>query len=242
MVNRHDPPLGIRDGLRFGEYEITLSPGDCIFEYTDGVTEAVNNSMDQFEEENMLATLNAEPDADPKTVIEKMHTAITQFAEDATQYDDITMLCVKYLGSGKAKESGLRAHLIVPAHVDRLDEVTGFLEEQLENADCSPDDIFTITLAAEEIFVNIAHYAYDGGEGEAEIKFSFDNDTRIAEIVFSDNGIPFDPTSRPTPDISQEAGKRPVGGLGIHIVKQMMYGVHYQYLGGKNMLAFQKKI
>ncbi len=242
MVNRHDPPLGIRDGLRFGEYEITLSPGDCIFEYTDGVTEAVNNSMDQFEEENMLATLNAEPDADPKTVIEKMHTAITQFAEDATQYDDITMLCVKYLGSGKAKESGLRAHLIVPAHVDRLDEVTGFLEEQLENADCSPDDIFTITLAAEEIFVNIAHYAYDGGEGEAEIKFSFDNDTRIAEIVFSDNGIPFDPTSRPTPDISQEAGKRPVGGLGIHIVKQMMDGVHYQYLGGKNMLAFQKKI
>ena len=100
----------------------------------------------------------------------------------------------------------------------------------------------TITLVAEEVFVNIAHYAYDGGAGDAEMTYAFDQDTREVEIVFSDSGIPFDPTSRPAPDITLRPGQRQIGGLGIHLVRELMDEVIYEYQGGKNRLTVRKRI
>ena len=201
MKDVHDPPLGVRDGLRFKEYEMTLYPGDCLFQYTDGVTEAINQKEELFGDKRLVMTLNANKDRPPKELIEEMHEAIRNFSKGVPQSDDITMLCVQFLG---------------------------------------PDSAFLLMLAAEEIFVNIASYAYDGGEGDAWIEFSYDEEKEMAELVFSDRGIPFDPTSRPSPDITLKSDDRPIGGLGIHIIKQRMDEVVYQYAGGKNVLTIRK--
>ena len=96
--------------------------------------------------------------------------------------------------------------------------------------------------ALEEIFVNIANYAYGNREGEAQIAFSYEEKNKMIEMVFSDRGIPFDPTNRPAPDITGKPVNRPIGGLGIHIVRKTMDEVKYRYEGGKNVLTIRKSI
>jgi len=241
LMDDHDPPIGIRDGLRYREYELTLNPGDMLFQYTDGVTEATNSAMELFGEDRLVDALNRVPDSGPEAVIRSIHAAIGDFVKEATQFDDITMLCVKYRGAGE-DDGRYRATLTVPAKVDRLGEVTAFLEAELEKVDCPMDKVFDFTLVAEEVFVNIAHYAYDGRAGEAEMAFAFDQNTREVVMTFSDGGIPFDPTSRPAPDITLRPGQRKIGGLGIHLVKELMDEVEYAYLGGKNRLTVKKRI
>ena len=240
MKDVHDPPLGVRDGLRFKEYEMTMYPGDCLFQYTDGVTEAINQKEELFGDKRLVMTLNAKKDLSPKELIEEMHEAIRDFSKGVPQSDDITMLCVQFLGPDIAPDGKHRAFLEVPARRESMDEVNMFLEAQLDEVACPPDSAFLLMLAAEEIFVNIASYAYDGGEGDARIEFSFDEEKEMAELVFSDRGIPFDPTSRPSPDITLKSDDRPIGGLGIHIIKQRMDEVDYQYAGGKNVLTIRK--
>ena len=242
MYEKHDPPLGLKDGLRFREYELQLAPGDCLFEYTDGVTEATDASEALFGEKRLEEALNVSGENDPEKLINSLYGSISEFVKDAPQFDDITMLCVKYLG--KAEESGetKQARISVPADLAHLDEVMAFTEQQLESAGCGPDDQFTITVAVEEIFVNIANYAYDGKEGTADISFSFNEEDRMVKMVFTDSGFPFDPTNRPRPRLTSTPGNRPVGGLGIHIVKKTMDKVKYDYLAGKNTLTIEKHI
>jgi len=242
LSDQHDPPLGLRDGLRYREYELTLSPGDCLFQYTDGVTEATDAALELFGEERMTQALNAADCDAPKTTICHMQAAIDGFVKEAVQFDDITMLCLRYNGCLSQDEDVYRTTLTVPAKTDRLDEVMGFFESELEKVDCPMEDLYNLTLVAEELFVNIAHYAYDGREGEARIDFSFDRDQRMVEVTFSDSGIPFDPTLRPAPDITKKPGQRPIGGLGIHLVRKLMDDVRYEYQGGKNRLTVKKKI
>ena len=236
----HDPPLGVRDGLRFREYEMTLNPGDCLFQYTDGVTEAVNQKQELFGDKRLVMTLNTEQDLTPKELIDEVHRAIRNFSKGVPQSDDITMLCVQFLGPDLSLEEKYRAFLNVPARRERMDEVNRFLEAHLEEVACPQDSAFLLMLAAEEIFVNIASYAYDGGEGDARIEFSYDEKKDMTELVFSDSGIPFDPTSRPSPDITLKSDDRPIGGLGIHIIRERMDEVVYQYAGGRNVLTIRK--
>jgi len=170
-----------------------------------------------------------------------MYAAIHTFTGEAPQFDDITMLCLRYLGP--SKEAGQsKSSLKVPARVDRLDDVTNFVQEQLAQVACPEDDLFVITLAAEEIFVNIAEYAYEGREGEAAVSFSYEEKEKTAEIVFTDSGMPFDPTRRAAPDISQKPGERQIGGFGIHIVRKTMDQVIYRYEAGRNVLTIRKKL
>ena len=239
-MDDHDPAIGIRDGIRYREYELTLHPGDMLFQYTDGVTEATDSDMKMFGEEGLIEALNLAPDSNPDAAIHNIHTAIEAFVKEATQFDDITMLCVRYSGSGVDDGKKYSVKRTVPADVGRLGEVNAFIEKELEKVECPMNDVLNLTLVVEEIFVNIAHYAYDGKAGDAEIGFAFEKETRTVEMSFSDHGIPFDPTSRPAPDTTLRPEQRRIGGLGIHLVKQLMDEVHYEYQGGMNRLTVRK--
>ena len=242
VQDAHDPAMGVIDGLRYREYEMTLEPGDCLFVYTDGVPEATNAAEELLGEDGMVAALNLDPDSEPQQVIWRVHQEILKFVKGEPQFDDITMLCLKYLGTAPDEEDMPHAQLTVPAKVDRLDEVTQFVAQQLEMADGNEEALFDISLAVEEIFVNIASYAYDGGEGDAQIDVCYEPGDRMAQIAFTDSGLPFDPTNRPPVDITQNPGERSIGGLGIHIVKKTMDEVKYRYLGGKNTLTIRKRL
>lgn len=132
--------------------------------------------------------------------------------------------------------------LIVPAETDRLEEVTAFVTEELENCDCPPKAQFEIELAIEEIFVNIASYAYNPVEGEAEIRCEVMNDPLRVVIQFLDGGKPYDPLAREDADTSKEALEAREGGLGILLVKKTMDDVAYAYENGKNVLTILKKL
>ena len=145
-------------------------------------------------------------------------------------------------GTGKPERKGkteMRT-LKVPADAAKLSEVTGFVEAVLEECGCSLKTQMQITLAVEEIFVNIAHYAYGEKTGDAEIRVSAADNA--VTIVFTDAGKPFDPLQKDDPDLTLPAEERPVGGLGVFLVKKSMDAVSYRYEDGKNILTLTKKI
>ena len=131
---------------------------------------------------------------------------------------------------------------IFPARVDALSDVLGFVEEELERHQCSMKIQTAICVAIEEVFVNVAHYAYGEGEGDVSIGIGFDGQSRQVTFRMADKGKPFDPLKKPDPDITLSAEDREIGGLGIFITKKTMDTVTYAYEKGENVLTMIKKI
>lgn len=131
---------------------------------------------------------------------------------------------------------------VFPAKTDALNDVMAFVEETLEGYECQLKATMAICVAIEEVFVNVAHYAYGDGEGDATLDIGFDEGSREVTFRLSDSGVPFDPLKRPDPDITLSAEERGIGGLGIFITKKTMDSVTYAYEDGKNILTMIKKI
>ena len=129
--------------------------------------------------------------------------------------------------------------LIIDAAGKNLDVVLDFVNEELEKA-CCPSNLCTkIGIAAEEIFINIAQYAYTSKTGSVIIKITCDKE---AIIEFEDTGIPYNPLENADPDLTASAVDRDVGGLGIYMVKQIMDSAEYRHKDGKNILVIRKMI
>lgn len=135
---------------------------------------------------------------------------------------------------------GAEKVLKVEAKVDRLHEVQDFVNAELEANDCPMGTQMLIEVCLEELFVNIASYAYPEGEGTAEVRVAVDDGT--ASITLIDEGIPFDPLAKPDPDVTASAEERQIGGLGIYMVKNKMDDMVYKREDGKNVLTICKKL
>ena len=131
--------------------------------------------------------------------------------------------------------------LTLEATVDSLPQVMGFLEQHLEEADCPMKAQMQLAVAAEEIYVNIAHYAYAPGTGAATVRVEITDDPAAAAITFIDRGIPFDPLAKPDPDVTLSAEERGIGGLGIYMTKKTMDDVRYERVDGQNILTLTKR-
>lgn len=129
-----------------------------------------------------------------------------------------------------------------PARTDVLADVLGFVEEMLESFGCSMKAQIAITVAIEEVFVNVAHYAYGDGDGDVTLSIGFDEGSRTVTFRMTDSGVPFDPLKKPDPDITRSAEERSIGGLGIFITKKTMDTLAYAYENGKNILTMSKTI
>ena len=132
--------------------------------------------------------------------------------------------------------------LIVEAKRENLPEVQAFIEEQLDEVDCPMTTRIAIDVAVEELFVNIASYAYEHGEGIAVVQVTVHEEPLSVEITFIDNGVQYDPLAKPDPDTTLSAKERKKGGLGIFMVKKTMDNVSYEYKDGKNILTITKKL
>ena len=130
--------------------------------------------------------------------------------------------------------------LIVQASADRLEDVQEFVRGELEAAGGSLKVMSQVEIAVEEIYVNIVHYAYPSGGGEAVIRCETDTEMSKITIQFVDAGTPFDPLAKEDADISLSAEERSIGGLGILMVKKLMDEVTYCYEEGKNILTIVK--
>ena len=128
------------------------------------------------------------------------------------------------------------------AKTESLSEVLGFVEETLESFECPMKIQTAICVAIEEVFVNVAHYAYPDGEGDMTLHIGFDDQSRAITFRMTDKGVPFDPLAKPDPDITLSAEDREIGGLGIFITKKTMDSLTYAYEDGENILTMTKKI
>ena len=132
--------------------------------------------------------------------------------------------------------------LIVEAKRENLSEVQTFIDEQLEEVDCPMPAQISIDIAVEELFVNIASYAYGNGSGKAVVQVTVHEDPLSVEITFIDNGTPYDPLAKADPDTTLSVKERKKGGLGIFMVKKSMDNVSYEYKDGKNILTIKKNL
>lgn len=132
--------------------------------------------------------------------------------------------------------------LTVDAAVENIEVVTDFVNEELEKLDCPVKARRQIDVAIDELFGNIARYAYSPDAGKATVRFSVEENPLEVTITFIDNGIPFNPLEKSNPDTHLSAEERPIGGLGIFLVKKSMDMVEYEYKNGQNILKIKKNI
>lgn len=136
--------------------------------------------------------------------------------------------------------------LTLEAKTDNLQDVLDFIDGELEANDCPVKVQMQIDIAVEELYVNVAHYAYTPAVGDVTISIDFKENTEgeglSAIISFRDSGMPFDPTAKEDPDVTLSAQERQIGGLGIYMVKKSMDDMKYSYIDGQNLLTIVKNL
>ena len=132
--------------------------------------------------------------------------------------------------------------LTIAATVENIETVTDFVNEQLKALDCPMKAQMQIDIAIDELFGNIAHYAYNPEIGKATVRVEVVEDPLSVVITFIDNGVPYDPLAKADPDTTLSAEERDIGGLGIYMVKKSMDDIAYEYKDGQNILKIKKNL
>ena len=227
------------EGVKYRAGELTLAPGDRLFLYTDGVPEATNAQNVLYSEVRLATFMNENATMAATDLLPALKGDIDNFVGQAPQFDDITMLMFDYKPNATCQNVSSK---VFPATTDAWDDVVAFVEQTLESYQCPAKVQMGVCVAIEEIFVNIAHYAYGNGQGDVNFSIAFEPTTRQVTFRIADKGTPFDPLKKPDPDITLSADQREIGGLGIFITKKTMDSVTYAYENGENILTMIKKI
>ncbi len=228
-------PLGLDTGFSFKEQETSLGYDDTLFLYTDGVTEAENATFELFGEERLEATLGTKRDAQGQ--LEAARDAVNNFVGDTPQNDDITILVIHYLATPVKQER----RLILHNDIQQIPQLADFMETIAEEKGLDQGLCLSLNLALEEAVTNVILYAYPAGvDGLVNIEAVLREHS--LEFIITDSGVAFDPTAVPEADTTLSAAERAIGGLGIHLVRQIMDEVHYQRLDDKNILTLIKNI
>ena len=219
-------PLGVMSGYEFKSQQISIQPNDTVLLYTDGLTEAENQLHEQFGEERTLNLLSSLRNSRPRYIVEQMKAEVENFVNGAEQSDDLTMLAIRFQVPTLVMRNDIQ-------QIPTLVEWIGWLG--------IPEELnMPVNLALEEAVTNVMLYAYPGKSGQVLVEFAQVNNNLIFTI--SDSGIPFDPTQQAEADITLSAEERSIGGLGIHLVRQLMDEVNYTREDNKNILTLIKQI
>lgn len=130
--------------------------------------------------------------------------------------------------------------ITLTATLENIEVVTKFVDEQLEELDCPMKAQMQIDIAIDELFSNIARYAYAPNVGEATVRVQSSDDPLTVIITFIDKGVPYNPLEKEDPDTTLSADERQIGGLGIYMVKKSMDSMEYEYRNGQNILSIKK--
>ena len=224
--------LGAFNESSYTENSIILDKGDKILLYTDGVTEAHSQYSKLYGEKRLIDFANRNTALSTKEFVNELKLSVDEFAEGAEQFDDITILMFNYI-----MENTIIQSRIFEADVKELNNLFEYSSSLLRILDFSNKDIILINTALEEIFVNVAKYAYEG-KGTVEVTLSKSRDS--VKFVFKDSGKPFNPLSKEDPNITASSEEREIGGLGIYMVKRIMDEVTYDYIDNQNVLTLVK--
>ena len=222
------------EGMQYKLQEFDLNPGDRIVLYTDGVTEATTADKQLYGENRLRDFLNDNSTLTLDETLKAVRADIDNFVGGAEQFDDITMLILEY----KGEEIKLNEK-VFNADVSELEPAQEFLESEMESAGVDIKTARRIQIAFEEMFVNVAHYAYPEGGGDVTVGVSAANGEIV--IRLTDSGIEFDPLKKEDPDTTLSADEMQIGGLGIFMVKKTMDELTYVRKDNKNIFTMRKK-
>ncbi len=236
-------PLGILSGFSFKSQQVTISRGDTLFLYTDGLTEAENIEKELFGDDRLKAVLASDKfvELSAKAQVEKVRNEVGSFVGKAEQSDDLTMLSVRYLqvdeSDDSLKDETLRSSLVMRNDIQQIPTLAEWVDTL-----SLPDALnMTINLALEEAVSNVMLYAYPEGKSGSVLIDATKTEHDVT-FVISDSGKPFDPTQQKEADITLSAEERNIGGLGIHLVRQIMDEISYERKDDKNYLTLVKKL
>ncbi len=231
-------PLGIVSGAAFKEQEADLAYGEGIFLYTDGITEAEDKNHNMFGEERVKSVL-AGGNGMAKDKLAKLKKAISAFVGGAVQSDDMTTVLIRYMND--RNPDTMERHLILHNDIQQIPQLAGFVEAIAQEKHLDQSLAMSLNLALEEVVTNVIMYAYpEGADGLVDIEAIIRKES--IDFLVIDSGTPFDPTTVPAANIDAPAEDRPIGGLGIYLVKSIMDTVEYKRYEGKNILSMTKKI
>ena len=132
--------------------------------------------------------------------------------------------------------------LALPATVENIETVTDFVNEYLDEVGCSMKVQMQVAVVIDEIFSNIAHYAYAPSVGDVTVSVAANKETKVLMLSFADRGVAYNPLVKEDPDVTLSAEERQIGGMGIFMVKKLMDDITYEYVEGRNVLTVWKKI
>lgn len=228
-----DMILGIETGISYTTHQLQMNAGDTLFLYTDGLSEAENVWKKLFGEQRILETAAGFDKISAEEQIGMMQHAVRDFVGEAEQSDDLTMLAIRFQSCDNC--------LVLENDIQEMDKLEPFLNDFFERNKLDMSLLPQMDLALEEAIANVIMYAYPEGE-RGTVEICLEKKENLLQTRISDAGMPFNPLQQPEAKLASSIEERPIGGLGIHLIKEIMDEVEYQHKDGKNMLTMIRKI
>lgn len=241
LTAQDGPLVGPMPGIAFKESLIQLGPGDELFLYTDGVTEADNRRCELFGKDRLKTVLDQSRAVSVVERIGDVMKAVKTFAGDAPQADDITILGIRYLGVAPSDVSMGVFHQTMLNRLAAIPTIQLAFERYVAQWERARALIPTFNMALDDLLNNVVQYAFPNDPTEHIIVVAGDVRDECVVLTITDDGIPFNPLTVATPDLSLLLHEREIGGLGIHLVRSMFDEVTYHRNVGHNVLALRKR-
>ena len=232
-------PVGLFKDFKYVMEETMIEDHEMLFLYTDGLTEAKNLERKQFGLDRVMAVLEGHQADRSNEVVERMKQEVVQFCHGAEPSDDLTLLAIRY--EKVHHEKVLEDSIVLQNNVRQVKVLNAFVLQVTEQLGIDTKTGKQIKLAVEEAVVNVIDYAYPP-EVTGDIVIQATSDGQWLQFVITDNGVAFDPTEKEKADTTLSVEDRPIGGMGILLVRELMDSINYERSDGKNVLTLKKRL
>lgn len=236
----HGPIAGAVGNISYQQERLSLQDGDLLFMFTDGVSEAMDIDSNLYGDQRITDCLLNLSGNDPRTAVDCIFASVNNFAGEARQSDDITMLAMRYGQQTRTEEAG-SFDLNITNKMSEIGRVIKAFESYSEKSGIPVPIVMKFNLVFDDLLNNIVSYAYPAG-GEHEIKIHAEKSGDSVLLIVEDDGIPFNPFARSEADTSQSLEDREIGGLGIHLIRNIMDEASYERRNDHNIVNLIKKL
>ena len=238
VSDRHGPMVGAMGGIVYGEDRLQMDRGDTLILFTDGVTEAMNGDRELYGEARLEALLTDIAHENVNNLVNNVLESVRDFADGAEQSDDITLLAFTYEAEPSSTATE-KLEIRLTNDIGAIGDVVNRFEQFGEEHAVPAGDIMRVNLVFDEILSNIISYGYQDTERH-EIVVTVELTGQRLVVSIEDDGIPFNPFAQEAPDTTASIEEREIGGLGIHLVQQVMDSATYQRRQNANVVIFSK--
>ncbi|MBR3856964.1 MAG: SpoIIE family protein phosphatase [Bacteroidaceae bacterium] len=232
-------PVGLFEDFEYEMQTMQMQPGSALFLYTDGLTEARNAKGKLFGRDRVGQMIAEAGTTNPKQLVEAAIECWQKFIGETEQSDDLTLLALSY--TPLQEQSIMGEGITLKNDVREVEKLGSFVKQVAESLSLDKSLTGRLRLAVEETVVNVMEYAYpQGTTGDVNIRAT--SNGRRLKFIISDSGIPFNPTEVTAADTTLSAEERPIGGLGILLVRELMDSINYERINGQNVLTLTKSI